>query len=91
MAFIRYPQHSKGCVMYGEHPNGGFVDSHNVNFLKDEFPSVGQIKQDLQLYELQLDNELSLDEGENLIAHHVTKNSTLVSKRDAENLSAPEN
>jgi len=51
--------------MFGEHPKRGMteVDSHNVNFVKDEFPSVGEIKQDLQLYELQLDTELSLCEG----------------------------
>ena len=55
MVFIRYPAHSKGYVMYREHPNGGVteIESHNVDFLEDEFPSVGEIKKDLELYELQ--------------------------------------
>ena len=54
MAFIRYSKHSKGYVMYGEHLNGGMkeVDSRNVDFLKDEFPSLGDVKKDSQLYEL---------------------------------------
>jgi len=32
--------------MYGEHPNGGMmkIDFRNVNFLQDEFPSIGEIK-----------------------------------------------
>jgi len=46
MVFIKYPEHSKGYIMLGEHPNGGMieVDSHNINFLEDEFPSIGEIK-----------------------------------------------
>jgi len=58
MVFIRYPKHSKGYVIYGEHPNGGMtkVDSRNVDFLKDEFLSIGEIKTDLALYELPLDD-----------------------------------
>jgi len=80
MIFIRYPEHSKGYVMLGEHPNGGMmeVDSRNIDFLEDEFPSIGEIKQDLQLYELQLDTELSLGEGENVIPQQVTENRTHV-------------
>ena len=41
--------------MYREHPNGGMteIESRNVDFLEDEFPSVGEIKKDLDLYELQ--------------------------------------
>ena len=85
--------------MYGEHPNGGTieVDSRNVNFLEDEFPNDGEIKQDLQLYELQLDNALSLSEEENLNPHQVTENSIPIEnsiqvfKRDTENLSVLEN
>ena len=51
--------------MFGEHPDGGMteVDSYNVDFLKDEFLSIDEIKQDLQPYELQLDTELSLGKG----------------------------
>ena len=51
--------------MYGEHPNSGMtkLDSYNVDFLEDEFPSTGKIKTDLALYELPLDNQLSVGEG----------------------------
>jgi len=40
--------------MYGEHPNGGMIEieSCNVDFLEDEFPSIGEIKKDFKLYEL---------------------------------------
>ena len=46
MVFISYLKHSKGYVMYDEHPNGGImeIDSHNIEFLEDEFPSIGKIK-----------------------------------------------
>jgi len=49
MLFIRYPEHSKGYVLFGEHPNGVMtkIDSRNVDFLEDEFPSIGDMKQDL--------------------------------------------
>ena len=42
--------------MYGEHPNGGMMEakSRNVDFLKDEFLSISEIKQDMELCELQL-------------------------------------
>ena len=44
MVFIRYPEHYKGYVMCGEHPNDGIteVDSYNINFLDDEFSSIGE-------------------------------------------------
>lgn len=76
MVFIRYPDHSKGYVMYGEHPNGGMteVDSRNVNFLEDEFPSIGEIKKDLELYELQ---QPSLGEGEDFDTLNVTRDSSI--------------
>jgi len=35
------------------------VDSHSVDFLEDEFPNIGEIKTDLALYELPLDDSLS--------------------------------
>ena len=60
-------------------------------FFEDEFPRVGEIKQDLQLSKLQLGNELSFGEGENLTPHHVIENNTPVFERDAENLSVLEN
>jgi len=55
IVFIRCPAHSKGYVMYGEDPNDDMreIESPNVDFFKDEFPSIGEIKKDLELYELQ--------------------------------------
>ena len=63
--------------MYGEHPNGGMteVDSRNVEFLKDEFWSICEIKNDLALYELPLDDQLSLGEGEDFSTHRTTEDS----------------
>ena len=49
--------------MYWEHPNGGMteIESRNVDFLEDEFLSIGEIKKDLELYEIQQDfNRLSV-------------------------------
>ena len=53
--FIRYSESSKGNVMYGEHFDGGMtkIESRDVNFIEDDFPSISEAKQDLQLYELQ--------------------------------------
>jgi len=50
MVSIRYRAHSKVYVMYVEHPNGDMteIESRNVNFLEDEFPSIGEIKKDLE-------------------------------------------
>ena len=61
--------------MYGEHPTGGMkeVDSRNVDFLEDEFPSISEVKKDLQLYELQ--QHLSLGEREDLYTRHITEDS----------------
>ncbi|OMO85551.1 retrovirus-related Pol polyprotein from transposon TNT 1-94 [Corchorus capsularis] len=41
--------------MYGEHPDGGMreMESRNVKFLEEEFPSIGEVQNDLHLYELQ--------------------------------------
>jgi len=54
IVFIRYLEHSEGYAIFGEHPISGMtkIDSLIVEFLEDEFPSVGKIKQDLALYEL---------------------------------------
>lgn len=85
MVFIRYPEYSKGYVMFGEHPNGGMtkIDSRYVEFLEDELPSVGKIKNNLKLYKLQPDDPPSLGEGKNLHTHNVTENSALpVSRRN---------
>jgi len=57
MVFIRYPAQFKRYVMYGEHPNSGMtdIDSHNVDFLEDEFPTIGEVKKDIELFELHQD------------------------------------
>ena len=84
MVFIRYSEHSKGYVIYGEHPNGSMkeVYSRNVDFLEDELPNIGEVKKDSQLYELQQD--LSLREGEDLYTNRVTKSDHLFpSDRDS--------
>ena len=59
MVLMRYPAHSKGYVMYGKHPNGGMTEteSRNVNFLEDEFPSIGEIKKDLNSRQVTEDGE----------------------------------
>ena len=52
---IRYSESSKGYVMYGEHSDGRMteIESRDVNFIENDFPSISEAKQDLQLYELQ--------------------------------------
>ena len=77
--------------MFGEHQNGRMteIDSSNVVFFEDEFPSVGEINQDLQLYELQLDTELP-QWGKNVIPQQVTEDRSHVLQKDIENLSVPE-
>ena len=59
--------------MYGEHLNNGMteIESSNVDFLEDEFPSIGEIKKNLELYELQQDLQPSLSEGEDLNSRQV--------------------
>ena len=53
--FIRYPKGSKGYVMFGEHPDGGKieVDSLDVDFIENNFPSIGDVNESLDLYELE--------------------------------------
>ena len=53
--FIRYPKGSKGYVMFGEHPDGGKteVDSRDVDFIVNDFPSIGDVSESLDLYELE--------------------------------------
>ena len=40
--------------MYGEQTNSGMIEieSHDVNFIEDDFPSISEAKKNLQLYEL---------------------------------------
>jgi len=63
--------------MSGEHPNGGIkeVDSGNVDFLEDEFPSIDEVKKDSSLYELQ--HDVSLGEGEDLYTNQITEDDRL--------------
>ena len=51
--FIRYPEGLKGYVMFGEHPDGGKteVDLRDVDFIENEFPSIGDVNESLDLYE----------------------------------------
>jgi len=46
MVFVGYIEHSRGYVMYGEHPNGGMIklDSCIVDFLEDEFQAFVKAK-----------------------------------------------
>jgi len=76
MVFIRCPAHSKGYVIYKEHPNGGMTEigSRNFDFFENEFPSIDEIKKDLELYELQHDLQPSLREREDLNSRQVTEN-----------------
>lgn len=52
---IRYSEGLKGYVMYGEQPSGGMtkIESHDVAFIENNFPSIGEAKKDLELYKLQ--------------------------------------
>jgi len=84
MMFTRYPAYSKGYVIYGAHPNGGMteIESRNVNFREDKFPSIGEIKKDLELYELQQDLQPSLGEGEDLNSRQATENGEPVQENE---------
>jgi len=46
MVFIMYPEYCKRYVMFDKDLNCGMIEvnSYNVEFLKDEFSSVGEIK-----------------------------------------------
>ncbi|KAL0445209.1 UNVERIFIED_CONTAM: hypothetical protein Slati_2243600 [Sesamum latifolium] len=54
LILIRYCEHSKGYVMYGEHPDKGMaeIESRDVDFPKDEFPSISEVKGNLEHNEL---------------------------------------
>ena len=53
--FIRYPEHSKGYVFIGEHSDRRVteIESRDVTFLEDDFPSKGEVKKEFQLYEIE--------------------------------------
>ena len=41
--------------MYGEHPDGGMteIELRDVDFIKSDFPSIGDAKRDLDVYEIE--------------------------------------
>ena len=53
--FIRYPEGSKDYMVFGEHPDRGNteVDSGDVDFIENDFPSIGDVNESLNLYELE--------------------------------------
>ena len=42
-------------MLFGEHPDGGKteVDSCDVDFIENDFPSIGVVNESLDLYELE--------------------------------------
>ena len=71
--FIRYSESSKGYVMYGEHPDGGMTEteSRDIDFIETDFPSIGEAKQNLDLYEMEDVEDIvpSFSEGGEEIPH----------------------
>jgi transposase InsO family protein len=57
--FIKYSEHSKGYVLIGEQPDGSVteMESRDVDFIENEFPSRGEVDKDLTLYEMMDPNE----------------------------------
>ena len=53
--FIRYSEHSKGYVFIGEHIDGGMteLESRDVTFIENEFPSKSDIDKSVQIEELE--------------------------------------
>jgi len=79
--------------MYGEHPNGMTkIDSGNVDFLEDELLTIGEVKKDVKLFELQQNIQLSFSEGENLDSKQVTEDGIpLLSQGNGSDLLTQEN
>ena len=52
--------------MYGEHPDGGRtkIDSHDVEFIENDFPKLGNTVKNLDLHELVKDEELITSSSE---------------------------
>ena len=52
--FIRYSEHSKGYVLIGEQSDGSVteIESRDVDFIEDEFPSRGEVDRSLELHEI---------------------------------------
>ena len=74
--FIRYLEGSMGYVMFGEHPDGGKteVDLHDVDFIENDFPNIGDVNESLDLYELEELSSvpLSSNEGGELV-HEIAR------------------
>jgi len=51
--FIRYSEHSKGYVLIGEQTDGRVteIESRDVDFIEDEFPTRGEVERNLEFYE----------------------------------------
>jgi hypothetical protein len=56
--FIRYSEHSKGYVLIREQTDGRVtkIESQDVDFIEDDFPTRGEVDRNLELYET-LDQE----------------------------------
>ena len=52
--FIRYLEYSKGYVLISEHDDGTIteLESWDVVFLENEFPSITDVDKDICLYEI---------------------------------------
>ncbi len=50
---IRYSEHSKGYVLIGEQTDGRVteIESQDVDFIEDEFPTRGEVERNLEFYE----------------------------------------
>ena len=61
--------------MYGKHPNGGMTEikSRDIDFIENDFPSIGNANRDLDLYELEEDEGAlpSLSEGGGLVPYPI--------------------
>uniref|UniRef100_A0A2N9GE70 CCHC-type domain-containing protein n=1 Tax=Fagus sylvatica TaxID=28930 RepID=A0A2N9GE70_FAGSY len=56
---LEYSEHSKGYVLISEQPDGSVneVESRDVDFIENEFPSRGDVDKDLTLYKMMDPNE----------------------------------
>lgn len=52
--FICYPEHSKSYVFIGENTNGSILEleSRDVTFIENDFPSRGELQKDFHLLEM---------------------------------------
>ena len=52
--FIRYSEHSKGYLLIGEQSDGSVteIESRDVDFIEDQFPSRGEVDRSLELHEI---------------------------------------